>query len=107
MENTELIKLLNVELSVSINENETYQQLHQHLAAYINTLIQNDFNRLINYLYRIDVSEQKLNTLLHENKNEDAGNIIATLIIERQQQKIKIRRQHNQRNKPIDDDDKW
>jgi len=61
------------------------------LASEINQLILTNFERLIQLLYRIDVSELKLKTLLKENPNEDAGKIIATLIIERQLQKIKYK----------------
>ncbi|MBK7308740.1 MAG: hypothetical protein IPI88_18140 [Chitinophagaceae bacterium] len=93
MENGELIKLLNSELSIAIAEKISYSELHTQLSAYINQLIKNDFDKLIAYLYRIDVNEEKLKTLLQQNPGEDAGNIIATLIIERQEQKIKYRKQ--------------
>ena len=48
---------------------------------------------LVQILYRIDVSEKKIKTLLKENQGSDAGKIIASLIIERQMQKIKSRQQ--------------
>ena len=40
-----------------------YAELHTQLADYINELIKYDFEKLIAYLYRIDVNEQKLKTL--------------------------------------------
>lgn len=107
MENAGLIKLLNEELPVGIDENDTYRQIHSQLAAYINNLIQNDFDRLVSYLYRIDVNEQKLKALLQQNPGEDAGNIIAELIIERQQQKIKTREQYSRRNNNFNEEEKW
>jgi len=67
--------------------------LIQQLADYINQLILVNFERLVQLLYRIDVSEAKLKYLLKENPNEDAGRIIALLIIERQIQKIKFRKE--------------
>ncbi|MBX2933037.1 MAG: hypothetical protein KF825_02260 [Ferruginibacter sp.] len=107
MQNAELIKLLNEELPVCIAANESWQQIQQQLAKYINTLLQNDFNRLVTYLYRIDVSEQKLKTLLQQNTGKNAGDVIADLIIERQLQKIKTRRQYNQGQHSFDDEEKW
>ena len=107
MENAELIKLLNKELSIGIAEKISYSELHSQLSAYINSLIKDDFEKLITYLYRIDVNEQKLKLLLQQNPNEDAANIIATLIIERQQQKIKTRQQFNQRDNDFDAEEKW
>ena len=67
--------------------------LIQQLADYINQLILVNFERLVQLLYRIDVSEAKLKYLLKENPNEDAGRIIALLIIERQVQKIKFKKE--------------
>lgn len=107
MQNEELIRLLNEELPVGIAANDSWSQIQQQLAAYINTLLQNDFNRFVAYLYRIDVSEQKLKTLLQQNPGKNAGEIIAGLIIERLLQKIKTRRQYNQGQHGFDDEEKW
>ena len=107
MENAELISLLNKELPVEIVGQKSFSEIHSQLSAYLNTLIKNDFDKLITYLYRIDVNEQKLKSLLQENPGEDAGNIIATLIIERQQQKIKTRQQFSQSNDKFDEEEKW
>jgi len=57
----------------------------------INDLILRDFSRLIQILYRVDVSEQKLKDLLKQYPNTTAGSIIAPLIIERQEKKIESR----------------
>ena len=54
-----------------------------NLESTINELIKNDFSRLVQILYRIDVSEAKLKNILSENPNEDAGKLIAQVIIER------------------------
>jgi hypothetical protein len=107
MENAELIALLNAELPVEIATQKSYSEIHAQLSTYINTLIKDDFDKLITYLYRIDVNEQKLKSLLQQNPNEDAGNIIATLIIDRQQQKIKTRKQFSQRDNNFDAEEKW
>ena len=107
MENAELIALLNKELTIDIAEKISYSELHTQLSAYINQLIKNDFDKLIAYLYRIDVNEEKLKSLLQQNPDEDAGNIIATLIIERQEQKIKSRKQFSQRENNFDEEEKW
>ena len=107
MEHAELIRLLNNELPVEIAEKRSYHEIHAQLSTYINSLIKNDFDKLIAYLYRIDVNEQKLKSLLQDNPGEDAGNIIATLIIERQQQKIKSRKQFSQRKNDFDEEEKW
>ncbi|MEO8769912.1 MAG: hypothetical protein ABI402_07500 [Ferruginibacter sp.] len=88
---------------VSLQESE----LHEKLSAYINSLILKNFDELIYVLYRVDVSEHKLKTLLKENSKTDAGSMIATLIIERQIQKIKSREEHRRDNNIIDDEESW
>jgi hypothetical protein len=84
-----------------------YKQLRQEIAACINHLIANDFSLLISILYRLDISEKKLKQLLHETKNQVAGDIIAELIIERQLQKIVSRKAFKQQSPEIPDDEKW
>lgn len=107
MKNNELIYSINTELSTDLSEKISYDELRQLLAAYINNLIKNDFEKLVACLYRIDVSEQKLKSLLKQYPGEDAGNIIAALIIERQEQKIKNRKQFSEMNKNVDPEEKW
>src|SRR5215813_7848141 len=90
----------------SICTTNSKTKLLQELAVAINHLIQTDFAQLINILYRIDISERTLKETLQQQANEDAGLLIARLIIERQLQKQKVRAQfRSQENIP--DDDKW
>ena len=53
------------------------------LEQAINELIKNDFSRLVQILYRIDLSEAKLKYILNAHPNEDAGKLIAQVVIER------------------------
>jgi len=104
----ENILLLQQELAkdFSICTTNSEQKLLQELAVAINHLIQTDFAQLINILYRIDISERTLKETLQQQADEDAGLLIARLIIERQLQKQKVRAQfRSQENIP--DDDKW
>ena len=77
------------------------------LAVEINQLILTNFERLVQLLYRIDVSEMKLKNLLKENPNEDAGKLIATLIIERQIQKLKHRSEHSSTKEEDTNEETW
>ncbi len=107
MEHTALIRLINKDFAIDLAEKISYPELHSELAEYINSLIKHNFDKLITYLYRIDVNEQKLKNLLQQNPQEDAGNIIATLIIERQQLKIKTREEFRQQENDINEEEKW
>ena len=70
-------------------------QLHAYLSRAVSELLDKDFNRLLIALYRIDVSEQKVAEAIN---NEAAGEIaprIATLIIERELQKVITRKKYS------------
>jgi hypothetical protein len=77
------------------------------LAARINELIDKEFQKLVTILYRMDVSEPKLRSLLNDNPGADAGLLIAELMIERQVQKIRSRKEYKQRDQNIEEDEKW
>ena len=95
MSNVALHSSLQQDFDVTIPEKATLQDLHNILSAYIDELIQKDFERLIFLLYKIDVSEKKLKQILKEQAGKNAGKIIAELVIERQQQKIIARTSKN------------
>lgn len=86
--------------------NYPIDELKKIIADYIHPLIRNNFNRLISILYRMDINEAKLRQLLQDNPAEDAGLIIADLIIEREMQKIKSKKE-NKSNNIISDNEKW
>lgn len=101
-----LIQSVNSYLQLQLPETISFEQLQQELAAFINHLINTNFEKLISLLYRIDISEAKLKELLQHNEDKSAGEIIAVLIIERQQQKIKTRQLFS-RDGNIAEEDKW
>ena len=73
---------------LTIDNNES---LRSRLVEYINELINDDFPKLVNLLYCIDVSEEKLKSMLNTNRAKNTAEIIAELIIERQKAKIALR----------------
>ena len=78
----------------------------QQMAEFINSLIDKDFSRLVQLLYRLDVSEDKLKSVLLEHPTGDAGDMIANLIIERIAQREKAKEMFK-KDDPIPDDEKW
>ncbi len=107
MENTALVLQINKELAVELPEKISLEELQSKLAVHINQLIQNNFEQLINLLYRIDVSEAKIKSLLQNNTGKNAGDIIAASIIERQLQKIKSRQEFKRGNGHFTTEEKW
>lgn len=88
----ELIQIINKQVDTDLTEDISRHELQQKLTVFINDLILNDFQKLISILYKVDVDEKKLKRILKENAGTDAGEIIATLVIERQLQKIETRK---------------
>jgi len=85
---------------------EKKKALKNELAFYINDLLLHRFEKLVEILYRVDVSQKKLKTVLLENKEKDAGDLIADLLIKRQEEKIAFRRSIPPANN-ITDDERW
>jgi len=83
-----------------------FEFLHVMVEATINHLINNDFERLVQLLYRLDVPEKKLKDALAAHP-ANADSIIAELIIQRQIQKIQTRNRFNQDSSDIPDEEKW
>jgi len=107
MENAALIQLVNKELALELPEQISMQEIQEKLSAHINRMIQSNFEQLVNLLYRIDVSEAKIKSLLEIQAGTNAGDLIATLVIERQLQKIKSREQFKTNAGNPSEEEKW
>ena len=85
---------------------EKRDSLYLTLKEEVNRLINEDFNKLVQILYRIDVPEKKLRQVLSDNPSTDAADIIAKMIMERQMEKARLRAAFKT-NRDIPDDEKW
>ena len=102
-ENQHIGELLNLNRQLTALEK---LEMKEQLICYINHLLLHDFNKLVQILYRIDVDEKKLKALLQENKETDAAVIIADLLIQRHEEKIKSK-QEFKASDDIPDEEKW
>ena len=80
--------------------------LRNQLIDYVNMLLVKDFSKLVQLLYQTDVNERLLKQKLAEQQGTDAANVIADMLIERQEQKIRTRTAFKS-NDSIPDDEKW
>lgn len=99
----ELISFINDTFLLQV-QNKSYAEIKMLLSYKINDWIKHDFEKLIFVLYRIDVSEKKIMHLLQENQSENAADILAELIIERQLQKIASRKENTPPKRPSDEE---
>jgi hypothetical protein len=95
------IKNYSLEIPVSAG----YETMVEELESLISDLIQNDFTKLVNLLYRVDVDEKKLKQILQKTE-EDAAVVITGLIIERELEKYRSRNFYRDKNQP-NDEEKW
>ena len=102
-----LIGLLQKEMMADLHDTLNQMELLLQVQEKVNELIEHDFGKLVNILYRIDVSEQKLKHLLQSNGDKDAAAIISRLIVERQIEKIKSRHGTKHFDDPDDTEERW
>ena len=107
MTESNLVTSLNESLQLSFPSQAGREDLLRLLTAHINNLINSNLEKLVSLLYRLDISEDKIRSSLDGNHEQDAAPMIAQLIIERQEQKIKSRQQYTRRDQSIDEEDAW
>lgn len=102
-----IVPLINNELALEFPENISFAELKEQLTRYINHLINTDFEKLIYYLYRIDVHEAKMRQLLQTHEGENAAALIAQLIIDRQVQKLQAKAEFKTTAREDDNEERW
>ena len=81
-----LIKIINKDFEVSDGlSEESLRELMVNSFAY---LIEEDFSKLLQILYRADVDQYKLKELLESNGDQSSAEVIADAYIARQKAKI-------------------
>jgi len=92
-------ELFDIEIKFSGNPENAYNELLYQISPSIAYFLDNDYKRLLNLLYRIDVNESKVSTIVNDTTVNSLSEAIADLIIRRELQKIVIRR-HYRSNEP-------
>lgn len=79
----------------------------EQLVAFVNELITQDFNQLLLLLYRLDINEKKLKQTLADHPDQNAGELIAKLIVDRQAEKKRSREALKQKDWESSEEEKW
>lgn len=96
MEQQELTAGILKDMAIALPDLPDLERLQFALAEKINVLIQTNFDQLVMRLYRIDIAEKKLRGNLGAHSEEDAGHIIAGMVIARELEKMASRKHFNQ-----------
>jgi hypothetical protein len=83
-------------LPLSPDDVENLNELRIYLTGKLKDMLDNNYNLLVNTLYRIDVNEEKLNELFGSKNRTYIPSALADLIIERQLQKIHFRKKYKE-----------
>lgn len=73
-------------------DTDSLEEFRKYLTEKLRLLLDEKFDLLVNILYRIDINEKKLGKLFSGQNREFIPSALADLIIERQLQKIKLRK---------------
>jgi len=65
--------------------------IREKLAILIEHLMQSNFEKLCQAMYRLDVSELKFHKVMTEKPTEEIASSLADLVIEREMQKVRTR----------------
>lgn len=84
----------------SLSRNELEIRLH----AFVSNMLVNDFEKLCNLIYRHDVDELKFNIALQLPDIDDQAWKITHLVIDREMEKVKIRKAYREYRDNKDDD---
>lgn len=96
-ENEQLVNLLNKDWGSNAENmmipvsGPDRTMIREKLAIIIGTMLQSDFEKLCQAMYRLDVSESKFHQVLTGTPSEEIPVALADLVIERELQKIRTR----------------
>ena len=100
-ENEQLAGLINKDLGgiedtmiIPVGAGIDRDVIRDKLAFLVAHLMQNNFEKLCQAMYRLDVSESKFDRAMNENPVEEIPYAIADLVIEREMQKVRTRIMH-------------
>lgn len=79
------------ETALKIHDDLTKNDLKSYLQFAIAWYIEYDFHALVNIFYRLDIHEQKFNTIIQEKIGDELTSGLADLVLEREMQKAQTR----------------
>ena len=90
-ETKELSEAISSRFELTIADNYNLDDLKQALFYRIRELLDKNVERLLSILYRVDLSQNRLDEIFQNSSKEEIAEKIAEAVIERQLQKIKTR----------------
>jgi hypothetical protein len=99
-ENAQLASLINKDFGnpgeelVLVSDLPDRNNIREKLAVVVAHLMKNNFEKLCQAMYRLDVPEAKFDRVMNELPLEDIPYAVADLVIDREMQKVRTRIMH-------------
>ena len=94
MSNHSIINALTEELEIEVGQDPiSEEELLEAISFRVGRLMDTDSGLLFSYLYRLDVSEKSLNSVINSKSEDPLPLRIAQLILERQKERIKTKKE--------------
>ena len=82
----------NIKIEFKGIDKTPYEELFEQIFPHIDRMIVEEYEKLQNIMYKIDLEEEKVNRYLRENPMADTSELITDLILKRELQKVVIRK---------------
>jgi len=99
----EIVKFVEKDFLISDNSSlipstdlASLEEYKKYLTKKLKFLLDEKFDTLVNILYRIDISEKKLDQLFSGKNRDSIPAALADMIIDRQLEKIRLRKLHKE-----------
>ena len=90
-----IVRDLNLESEKSIVEIKHLDELKEKLEKIVAYLLDNDFERLLNAMYRLDINEEKFKIAIGGLSGKSISKEITELIIDREVKKLQTRAKYS------------
>ncbi len=87
-----IVNDLGLEEEKPLLQAENLQVLKERLTALINTLLQKDYHRLVNAMYRLDIDEKQFREVISGLHSPNVAARLADLVIARELAKVETRK---------------
>lgn len=84
-----------LEEEIELAGDQPFDRLKYELTRIISYLLNTDMPRLMNAMYRIDISESRFAEILQSAPPDEVASQLADAIIAREKQKVKLRRKYS------------
>lgn len=91
-----IVRDLNLESEISIVEIKHLDELKEKLEKIVAYLLDSDFEKLLNAMYRLDINEEKFKMAVSGLSGNSISNEITELIINREIEKLKTRAKYKE-----------